>query len=408
MQLDKLLADIEAHVTAEFNAHPDPRLLYHNIDHIREVVSAVTTISGYYGLGEDERFPIIAAAWFHDLAWISSGAIDHEHKSAILARDYLMQKGVPDALIREVEGCIMATKVPQKANTLKEKILADADLYHLGKSNFQEKTELLRDETAMLTGVEQTGTEWRAHVLRFMESHRYFTEFAQHELQHQKELTYEILKEKQQRKLAKKSKETAAMQPPEEVKQHSEEKPRGKDAEKDKPSRGIETLFRLTSRNQMDLNGLADNKAGIMISVNSIIVSVILTVLLRKLEDQPHLVIPTILMLTVNISTIIFAILATRPKIIANDITEADIKTRKINMLFFGHFQKLSFDQYSTGIKQMLKEKDYLYTSLIKDIYYQGLVLNKKYRYLSICYTIFMYGLVISVLAFGIAVYLNS
>lgn len=101
MQLDKLLADIEAHVTAEFNAHPDPRLLYHNIDHIREVVSAVTTISGYYGLGEDERFPIIAAAWFHDLAWISSGAIDHEHKSAILARDYLTQKGVPDALIRK-------------------------------------------------------------------------------------------------------------------------------------------------------------------------------------------------------------------------------------------------------------------------------------------------------------------
>lgn len=282
--------------------------------------------------------------------------------------------------------------------------MADADLYHLGKSNFQEKSDLLREETALLTGKEMSGTEWRATVLGFLESHHYFTEFAHKELQQHKESVYLALREKQERKLAKKAKdavlasEPAAAAAPQQVKLK----------EKDKPSRGIETLFRLTSRNQMDLNGLADNKAGIMISVNSIIISVILTVLLRKLEDQPHLVIPTLLMLTVNILTIIFSILATRPKIIANDFTEEDISSRKINMLFFGHFQKLSFEQYSVGIKQMLRERDYLYTSLIKDIYYQGLVLNKKYRYLSISYTIFMYGLIISVLAFGIAVLLNS
>lgn len=401
--MDKILADIEAYVTEAFNAHPDPRLLYHNIDHTKEVVSAVTTISGYYGLGEADRFPILAAAWFHDLAWIHSGAEDHEQRSAAIARTFLLSKGVPEEQILEVEGCILATRVPQKAHNLKEKIMADADLYHLGKSNFLEKSDLLREETAQLTGNVMSGTEWRATVLRFLESHHYFTEFAQKELQQHKESSYISLREKQERKLAKKAKDTELA---------NEQRPAGpqqvKLKDKDKPSRGIETLFRLTSRNQMDLNGLADNKAGIMISVNSIIVSVILTVLLRKLEDQPHLVAPTLLMLTVNILTIIFSILATRPKIIANDITEEDISSRKINMLFFGHFQKLSFDQYSIGIKQMLKERDYLYSSLIKDIYYQGLVLNKKYRYLSISYTIFMYGLILSVLAFGLAVLLNS
>lgn len=405
MELDKLLADIEAYITAEFNAHPDPRLLYHNIVHTREVVSAVTTISGYYNLSAADRFPILAAAWFHDLAWAFSGGQDHERRSADLARKYLSGKGVDETLIREVEACIMATKVPQQANTLQEKIMADADLYHLGKNNFQEKTDLLREETALLTGESMSGSAWRAHVLRFLEGHRYFTEFAKQELQKYKEESYQQLKEKHERKLAKKEKEAAqAASSDVPFVQTSSDKIK----EKDKPSRGIETLFRLTSRNQMDLNGLADNKAGIMISVNSIIISVILTVLLRKLEDQPHLVVPTLIMLTVNILTIIFSILATRPKIIANDFTEEDISSRKINMLFFGHFQKLSFDQYSAGIKQMLKEKDYLYSSLIKDIYYQGLVLNKKYKYLSISYTIFMYGLIISVAAFGIAVYANS
>lgn len=402
--MDKLLADIEAYVIEAFNAHPDPRLLYHNIDHTREVVSAVTTISGYYGLSEEDRFPILAAAWFHDLAWIHSGAEDHEQRSAGIAREFLLTRGVPEEQIREVEACILATRVPQKANNLKEKIMADADLYHLGKSNFQEKSDLLREETALLTGKEMSGTEWRATVLGFLESHHYFTEFAHKELQQHKESVYLALREKQERKLAKKAKDAELVSEPAPAAAPQQVKLK----EKDKPSRGIETLFRLTSRNQMDLNGLADNKAGIMISVNSIIISVILTVLLRKLEDQPHLVIPTLLMLTVNILTIIFSILATRPKIIANDFTEEDISSRKINMLFFGHFQKLSFEQYSVGIKQMLRERDYLYTSLIKDIYYQGLVLNKKYRYLSISYTIFMYGLILSVLAFGIAVLLNS
>ena len=283
--------------------------------------------------------------------------------------------------------------------------MADADLYHLGKSNFLEKTDLLREETALLTGETLSGTTWRAQVLHFLEGHRYFTDFAKQELQKHKDETYQILKEKQERKLAKKEKEMALASSADAPFVSSIPE---KTKEKDKPSRGIETLFRLTSRNQMDLNGLADNKAGIMISVNSIIISVILTVLLRKLEDQPHLIIPTLVMLTVNILTIIFSILATRPKIIANDFTDEDISSRKINMLFFGHFQKLSFEQYNTGIKQMLKEKEYLYSSLIKDIYYQGLVLNKKYKYLSISYTIFMYGLIISVAAFGIAVYANS
>jgi predicted metal-dependent HD superfamily phosphohydrolase len=417
MQQDLLLADIESFITDEFREHEDPRLLYHNIFHTREVVSAVTTISGFYGLSEEERFPIITAAWFHDLAWAFSGPIDHEKKSAEMARNYLTGRNVPEEVILEVEGCIMATKVPQQAHTLKEKIMADADLFHLGKSSFQEKSDLLRQETELVSGETMSGTDWRANTLHFMEGHTYFTEFAKHELQPQKEIYFKSLRSKQERKLAKKNAKEAEAAAPAEVSLSGgsteggkvlSAKKKKKKEEDERPSRGVETLFRLTSRNHMELSALADNKAGIMISVNSIIVSVILTVLLRKLEDQPHLVIPTMLMLVVNISTIIFAILATRPKMIADNFTEEDIKNRKINLLFFGHFQKLSFEQYSEGMSQMLKERDYLYSSLAKDIYYLGLVLSRKYKYLRLSYTIFMYGLILSVIAFGLAVFLNN
>ena len=77
-------------------------------------------------------------------------------------------------------------------------------------------------------------------------------------------------------------------------------------------------------------------------------------------------------------------------------------------MLFFGHFSKMSLEGYQQGIMQMLKEKDYLYESLTKDIYYLGVVLGKKYKYLRISYTIFMYGLIASVVAFGLAMLLHS
>jgi hypothetical protein len=320
----------------------------------------------------------------------------------------------PEEVILEVEGCIMATKVPQQAHTLKEKIMADADLFHLGKSSFQEKSDLLRQETELVSGETMSGSDWRANTLHFMEGHTYFTEFAKHELQPQKEIFFKSLRSKQERKLAKKAK---VAETPAEASLSGgsidggkvlSAKKKKKKEEDERPSRGVETLFRLTSRNHMELSALADNKAGIMISVNSIIVSVILTVLLRKLEDQPHLVIPTMVMLVVNISTIIFAILATRPKMIADNFTEEDIKNRKINLLFFGHFQKLSFEQYSEGMRQMLRERDYLYSSLAKDIYYLGLVLSRKYKYLRLSYTIFMYGLIVSVIAFGLAVFLNN
>ncbi len=406
MQLEHLLSDIETHVEQQYRDQQDPRIIYHDAQHTREVVSAVITISGFYGMTEAERFPIIAAAWFHDLAYVYTGAENHEQNSAGMARKYLESKGVDPDTIKVVEGCIMATRIPQQPYTLGEKIIADADLFHFGKAIFQEKSDLLKKETELLTGKEISSVDWRANTLRFMESHHYFTEFAKQELQPAKEIFYRDLKKRHEKKLAKLEQKAAAEASGEVVPEVAGKLlKKKKKTEDNRPSRGIETLFRLTSRNHMELSALADNKAGIMISVNSIIISVILSVLLGKLEDYPHLVLPTICLLLVNIVTIIFAILATRPKIVGGDFTQEDIDNRKINLLFFGHFNKMSLENYQAGIMQMITDKEYLYSSLTKDIYYLGVVLGKKYKYLRYSYTIFMYGLIVSVIAFGVAVF---
>jgi hypothetical protein len=410
MQLDILLAETEITVEQLFRDRQDPRLLYHNAQHTRDVVSAVVTIIGQYKLSEKESFPIIAAAWWHDTGYLFSGPENHEQVGAAKAREYFSNKGVDEETLKVICGCIMATKVPQQPHNLYEQIICDADLFHFGKPGFMDKSRMLKKENELFSGTELSGTEWRAVTIGFMTGHKYFTDFAIRELAPQKEAYLAELVKKQAKRLAQEKAEKAdaiivAGTPGTELKTVKPKKEKKADKD-DSPTRGVETLFRLTSKNHMDMSAMADSKAGIMISVNSIIISVVISFLMRKLEDYPHMVLPTVILLAVNISTIIFAILATRPKILGGQFSQEDIDNRKINLLFFGHFHRMPLEAYQKGIRQMLNDKEYLYSSLVKDIYFLGVVLGRKYKYLRISYTIFMYGLIIAVLAFGLSMWL--
>jgi len=162
-------------------------------------------------------------------------------------------------------------------------------------------------------------------------------------------------------------------------------------------------MFRLTSRNHLDLSAMADNKANIMISINSIILSIVVSVLIRKIEEDPYLITPTLILTFVCLATIVTAILATRPNVSSGVFTRYDILNKKTNLLFFGNFHGMKLDDYEWGMKQMMQDREYLYSSLIRDIYFLGAVLGKKYRLLRISYTVFMFGFVAAVVSFIIA-----
>ncbi|WP_207424609.1 Pycsar system effector family protein [Desertivirga brevis] len=148
---------------------------------------------------------------------------------------------------------------------------------------------------------------------------------------------------------------------------------------------------------------MADNKAHIIITVNSIILSAILSFLIRKIDSELYLAWPTALIMLVSLSAIIFAILSTRPSITKGTFSQQEVDEKKANLLFFGNFHKMSFESYSAAMLVAMNDKEYLYQMLIKDLYSQGAVLGKKYRLLRISYNIFMYGLVAAVFAFLIA-----
>ncbi|HEX3385474.1 MAG TPA: Pycsar system effector family protein [Mucilaginibacter sp.] len=170
--------------------------------------------------------------------------------------------------------------------------------------------------------------------------------------------------------------------------------------------RAVQTMFKNTSINHQQLSVMADNKAFIMITVNSIIISVAIGVFIGKFVNNPLMVWPTLLLLAVNIVTIIYSVLATRPNIQSGVFTKEDIEQRKVNLLFFGSYYKMSLEDYEYGMRQMMDDNEFLYGSFIKDIYWQGLVLGRKFRLLRIAYDIFMYGIVASVVGYVLAVLL--
>jgi hypothetical protein len=110
-------------------------------------------------------------------------------------------------------------------------------------------------------------------------------------------------------------------------------------------------MFRVSFASHQKLSALADNKAHIMISVNSIIISVTIGLVLHNFTANNYLIIPTILLLLVNVVTIIFAVLATRPKIHPGFFTQEQVEQKTVNLLFYGSFYKMKYKDYEKAMR---------------------------------------------------------
>ena len=400
----KLLSDAQAFVTDIYTNKVNKSIRFHNLDHTQAVVIASEEMAQYYQLQDEDHAALAIAAWFHDTGYSSGDANGHEAVSVGLATNFLKEHEADEAFIQKVRAAIEATRMPQRPGNLVEQILCDADLYHLGTDEFKTKNKLLREELTGFFKKDVSKKQWRKININFLENHKYFTDYARRKLQPVKEKILKELKNpKEIDKNVKKDKGEKAVIAnfAEPLKDAAAAKKKDKDNEK--TERGISTVFRIMAGNHANLSQMADSKANILVSVNSIILTIIVSVLSVKLEDNTNLVIPTIILLVVCVSAIVFAILATRPNVSSGKFTKEDIQNKRTNLLFFGNFHQMSLPDYDWAMKEMLGDKDYLYSSMIKDNYFLGVVLAKKYQYLRIAFSIFMYGLIVAVIAFGIA-----
>lgn len=399
MDYSRLLEEVKQYVIHFVTSNFNNDVVYHDLEHTGDVVKAASKLGNHYKLNDQDLFIILSASWFHDAGYFNGSAMDHETRSAKLASGFLEEKGVNEVVIQAVSDCILATRIPQSPANLLQQIVCDADLSHLGSENFSKRNKLLRKETEIRESRSISGEEWRKGSIRFLEQHTYHTDFSHSIFDETKNQNLLKLKHKEEEK----KQENASQSSPVISQDANAPAETPKKNKTDRPERGIETMFRISSNNHQRLSDMADNKAHIMITTTSIIISVLLSVLLRKLEDNPYLIFPTTLLLAVCVITLVFCILATRPSLPAGTFTKKDIENKNVNLLFFGNFYRMNFDEYSYGMKEMMNDREFLYGSLTRDLYSQGIVLGHKYRLLRKGYNIFMFGIVASVVAFIIA-----
>jgi predicted metal-dependent HD superfamily phosphohydrolase len=442
MDYSSILEQAEHYVRSFFDTHVNDKLVYHNRRHTDRVVEAAVQIAQHYQLNDAEFFIVKIAAWFHDIGYLTGEGPGHEDRGARMAEAFLEGTGVDRGIIDSIRKCILATQLPQRATSLVEQIVCDADLFHLGTDDFPERNKLMRKEVEAIHHKKISKEEWRRGTIRFLESHHYYTDYCRLLLNEKKQENLDKLKAKEpeteegnvlngllrQHGLLESGAAgtTGALSTgaigtggagnsnvledllrrhgvAEDTAGEKQATVKEKKDKKKDPGRGIDTVFRITSNNNQRLSSQADSKAHILIQVNAIIISVLLSLLLRKIEDHTNLAIPATLLLFVNLITIIFSILATRPHIPPGTFTKADLDEKKVNLLFFGNFYRMTLEEYAGGMLIMMEDKDFLYGSLIRDVYFQGIALGKKYRWLRWSYNTFMYGLIASVLAFLIA-----
>ena len=369
------------------------RLKYHDILHTEYVVHQSRIIGQNSGLTEEEINTVVVAAWFHDSGFVSHSN-GHEEKSQEIAREFLSSKGVAKDQIEKVLHCIMATKMPQNPDgDILAKVLCDADMAHLSEDFYLDRTNLLKKEWNSDSETKLSRKTYYQETVELFNNHTYFTEYGNSEFSEGKAKNFQLLHTLREKKTKKGKKKSNKLQ--------SENKKLIQKLEKEKlPGRGVESMFRLTARNQINLSSIADNKANILISVNSIVLTLLLTIGIEKISDYPVITFPAIAFLITCISTIIFAILATRPKISSGKFTEEDIHNKKVNLLFFGNFYNMKLEEYEWAVKELMADQDYLYSNMIRDQYSLGKVISQKYKLIRIAYTLFMVGIILSSVLF--------
>ena len=390
--MENLLIEVEKYVSLLLRTELSHIYTYHNLGHTQRVVkSTVALIEGEKIIDNDAE-NLLIAAWLHDVGYIN-GFENHEERSKEIATEFLKKRNVGEDRIAQISSLILATKIGHDPIDLLEKVIRDADCAHFRSKSFGEISELLRNEWEESCEKTFSDSKWTKENISFLnKEHQFYTDHAINNWQKGKDknlasLFKTLKKQKQEEKKTKVKSEELAF----------------KKNKASLPERGIETMFRVTLKNHITLSDIADTKANILLSVNAIIVSLVLSNLVSKLDNpsNAYLIWPTIIFTLFTVTSMILSVLATRPNVTSGKFTKEDVANKKVNLLFFGNFHKMSLPDFEWAMGEMMKDRDYLYSSMKKDLYFLGKVLDRKYKILRLTYTVFMFGIIISVISFA-------
>lgn len=391
--MENLVAEAEKYVISYLNTNLDTNFVYHNLAHTQRVVGKINELIEDSNLSEDDQRILQIAAWFHDTGFTKT--IDtHEIESVKIASTFLKNQNVDQDTITSISEIILATKMDYEPKNQMEGLIRDADCAHVSSKKYEDYASLLRKEWELTQQKVISKPDWIQDNITFLTNHTFYSDIAAKKWEKRKGKNLANLIQNQN-KIKEKTNKLKQKKAELSFKKHK----------LDLPERGIETMFRVALRNHITLSDIADTKANILLSVNAIIISLVLSNLVSKLDNptNDYLIWPTVIFAGFTVASIVLSVLATRPNVTSGKFTKDDVANKKVNLLFFGNFHKMKLDEFEWAMTEMMQDRDYLYGSLTKDLYFLGLVLNRKYNLLRLTYTVFMIGIIISVIAFAVA-----
>ena len=350
-------------------------LLFHCFKRSRHVVAACKEIAKESRLDDGDTRIVLLAAWFHDAAYAVVPDSDRK-KSVELARAFLTDRSQPQELIDSVAACIASAQAPAQDQPLHE-VLHDALLSPMADKDFIRQADFFRLEQERRTGKRFTDVEWTQQCIGFVEHHRYRTRHAQIEYDQRREANLMKLY-----KLLRKQQEEAAAQKADEAKV-------AKGAGKT-----VESVFYFLTKMTVQLMVLADRRTSTMIHVNAIMISAVVALLLRKIEDQRYLLAPTLVLLAVNLIVIFIAIYSMR-------LDRPQVMGRGPGATVFTFDAGVSMQQYEEAMGLLAADGATMQKTMIEQLFVSRKVLNRRAQALKVTYDVFIFGLALSLGVFA-------
>ncbi len=358
---------------------------YHDLSHTLSVRDASLVIGRKYQLDDHTLELLELAALFHDSGFARQYE-QHEDASMEIAKEFLTREKYPPEKIKKVLELIDITRVGTMPKTMTQKILKDADFNTYGRS-YRQNAEALRHEWQVFRGQPISEQESVESSVDFWMNHEFFTGEA-----------HALFGEEKRKALKKFKKQKEALQ--------------NKGGKKKSPddfdfslnsSKSAQMMFKTTLRNQIDLTNIADNKANIMLTINSGIITVGIPLLFRLIGENPYLIYPVAVLILTCLLSIVFATLATRPAKMSGETDLNQVEKGNTNLFFFGNFFRMPKNEYREGLKKVVENDELLDKTIVNDMYYLGLSLGRKYSRLHTTYSVFMIGMVVTVIVYVIA-----
>jgi len=384
------------------------RVVYHDLAFAERLNNKIITIGQDGNMSSRDIQMAQIVGWFFSSCFdkidvkITDGIIsdNNEDLSVSNLKEFSKKEEISDALKKEIIENIKGINFFRTAENNVQKTVSDAitaDLVCV--QNVNHNLKLVYQEL-LLNNVSVSKLNWYEAIIPIAEEVNFYTDYGKKQLAPNVKIQVENLR-KAKNKIVKQNEKVLKKELAISDKELKKLKKNLKTLS-GRDDRAVQTLFRTTIKNHYTLREMVDRKANIMITVNSIILSVVISGLASREFEHNEYYIPIITLSFCSAVSIIFAILSTRPNKTQGQFTEEEIRSKNGNLLYFGNFHDMSPRDFEWGMLQMLNDSDYLYGSMIRDLYYLGSVIHNKFRNIRISLNIFLGGMITSLILYVI------